>query len=589
MRIHKLAFGFAAPLLLAACSEYVDKIADNVNEDISALQSKINGSCATKSEGDIWYSSKDQSYYRCTGGQWTQTQVTATPVEDYGVIATPDIDTVPNYDINNSIAYIPMPCNENGDKYKVTKDWGVHQCIKGLWVLIHEDWEHIISSSNSYRPTSSSSINYGTPFLGTPVYIDGAMWRGDEGVYQVDTELGNETETYGYWYSFNDNADGGASRIEWPTELGNEYSDDAMDPVIDYCQGLCGTAILDKGTITYNPYTGVAFDIAGLDEETYTYPTAADASNWGGVCLTYTSEIPATLEMGFTDAKEAELGYDLPFVALPKASTATLKCYEWSKFKQAGWGKANISGESASTILASLRFKMQNSSGTVGRFNIMSIGKFNNAAPTPAYKGFSWTGSSGEDRINTNLDAGTETSGYWFSYSDNDDGGMSKITWPVELNTLYSDNSLQPVIEYCGGICGNYSLDKGTMDYNPFTGVGFLVAGLDYEDNIATANASEWGGLCLTYTSGIGATLELGLGDKLDAQIGYDNPFVALPKASSPVTKCYTWDSFKQAGWGTEKISGSTAATMLAAVRFKIQAASGNQGSFNIMEIRSYK
>ena len=39
-------------------------------------------------------------------------------------------------------------------------------------------------------------------------------WNGaEEGSYRVLTELDNGTETSGYWFSYNDKADGGASTV----------------------------------------------------------------------------------------------------------------------------------------------------------------------------------------------------------------------------------------------------------------------------------------------------------------------------------------------------------------------------------------
>jgi hypothetical protein len=58
----------------------------------------------------------------------------------------------------------------------------------------------------------------------------------------VDTRLDDGSETSGYWFVYGDDAEGGASKISWPVPLGNEYSPDAKEPVLDHCGGLCGTA-----------------------------------------------------------------------------------------------------------------------------------------------------------------------------------------------------------------------------------------------------------------------------------------------------------------------------------------------------------
>ena len=202
---------------------------------------------------------------------------------------------------------------------------------------------------------------------------------------------------------------------------------------------------------------------------------------------------------------------------------------------------------------------------------------------------FSWDGAASEYFVNTGLDNGTETAGYWYSYADDADGGLSSVTWPVPLGNEYSTQALDPVIDHCGGVCGNFTLNAGTLEYKPFIGIGFNVAGTENPDGGAatTADATAWGGVCITYTVDAPATLELGLGDSKDASIGYDNPFVSLPKASAASEVCTPWSGFKQAGWGKGKVTGDEAGAALAAVKFKIQAADGTTGSFNISAVSS--
>ena len=213
------------------------------------------------------------------------------------------------------------------------------------------------------------------------------------------------------------------------------------------------------------------------------------------------------------------------------------------------------------------------------------------AAASLSFAGFSWSGAAQEYFVNTGLDNGTETAGYWYSYADDADGGLSEVQWPVALGNDYSEDALDPVIDHCGGVCGTYVLNVGSLDYKPFIGIGFNVAGTKTASGGAatTADASAWGGICITYTVDIGATLELGLGDDKDASIGYDNPFVNLPKSATDNEVCTEWAGFKQAGWGTGKVTGDEAGAALAAVKFKIQAADGSTGQFNIKEVHSVK
>ena len=198
-----------------------------------------------------------------------------------------------------------------------------------------------------------------------------------------------------------------------------------------------------------------------------------------------------------------------------------------------------------------------------------------------------WKGTDLAERINTGIGNDTETSGYWFSYADENDGGKSEVQWKVEPGNEYSPTSLAPVIEACLGVCGTAVLNKGTLTYNPFVGIGFNVVGEGAGGGAPEAgDASSWGGLCITYMSEAAPALELGLGDEVDASIGYANPAASLAKASAGVSKNLTWADFKQPSWysGDTKMSGSQAAGQLVAVKFKIQATAGSY-EFNICAI----
>ena len=97
-------------------------------------------------------------------------------------------------------------------------------------------------------------------------------WVGANSEYRVETGFDDGSDTYGYWYDYNDNketADNGpgSSKIVWPVDKGNGYSDEAMDPIIDACGGVCGTATLG-GPYKY-PFVGVGFNLSGGDQGRY--------------------------------------------------------------------------------------------------------------------------------------------------------------------------------------------------------------------------------------------------------------------------------------------------------------------------------
>lgn len=241
----------------------------------------------------------------------------------------------------------------------------------------------LFSSSSAMVSSSSMALSSSSYYVvpSTSTHYNKFSWMGVEGAPFIETGLDNGSEAAGYWFVFGDSIDGGLSYIEWPVPLGNEYDAKAMEPVIEVCSGVCGTAHLNAGTLEYKPFVGVAFNIAGMvgayKEDNLDDADLADASAWGGICIVYSSDLPATLELGFGAYKDKAITYDYPFVTLPKSVIPSERCFEWSAFKQAGWGKGDkITGEEAGAELASIKFKIQAQDGSSGNFNISAIGSY---------------------------------------------------------------------------------------------------------------------------------------------------------------------------------------------------------------------
>lgn len=225
-----------------------------------------------------------------------------------------------------------------------------------------------LSSSSSATESSSStaeSSNDGdesssSKFL--DLSVTGFIWEGYALEYQINTGIA-EAE----WYMFNDSAEGGHSTITWPVPLGTEYYSEAFDPVIDACEGICGTFNLNQGSMDHKPYVGVGFNLAGRAA------SEVDASAAAGICITYTSDVSVALLLGLSDEKEDAIGYDNPFTTLPKSETASEVCTTWERFKQAGRGTGKITGDEAAAALVAVKFKIQAADSTTGEFSITGI------------------------------------------------------------------------------------------------------------------------------------------------------------------------------------------------------------------------
>ena len=210
--------------------------------------------------------------------------------------------------------------------------------------------------------------------------------------YQIHTGLGNGLETEGYWYSYNDNNNSGSSVIVWPVSTDLFYSNQSLDPVIEECKGLAGTAILSKESYEHDPYVGVGFNVVGETSETNPAPDIGDASAWGGLCVTYMSDTDIALELGLGETVDSTINYANPAITLPAAKATDYfspngkdgnkVVVNWSDFKQPSWydGAVKIDGETAAKQLAAIHFKIQAEPGEYN-FNICAIGPKDGTCP----------------------------------------------------------------------------------------------------------------------------------------------------------------------------------------------------------------
>ncbi len=223
-------------------------------------------------------------------------------------------------------------------------------------------------------------------------------WNGGDGLEQVKTELGNDTKTFGYWFSYDDNKDGGKSNVTWPVDKGNEYDKNSLQPIIAECSGVCGTANLDKGTLTYNPFVGIGFNVVGETSASDPTPAAGVATAWGGICIAYSSTVPAMLELGQGDAGDQKLKNGPPYYDLKKGDNV-VEDIPWSKFAMPDWAieqsGVTLTGEQAAAALVAVKFKIQAEPGQY-TFNIQSIGPYQGGCaasggtmPTPSNGGSS--------------------------------------------------------------------------------------------------------------------------------------------------------------------------------------------------------
>ena len=415
--------GLAVTTAFWACGDSSDNSA-SANSQISAETLEDLPNCSKTREGETAVILDDSTYYRCLDGRWEK--------EDAPIPSVSTLDDLPN-------------CTQNRESEKafVAEEDELFVCSDGRWELYDKpvsssstkstnssdsqkdnskssSSSSIVSGKNSSSSsvtlpvssgdtalssssvaTSSSSVSIlllssmaqssSSLFIPSSSYtfvFDG-FWLGSEGSERIniDTYDGNDART-SYWFAFNDNGEGGKSKVIGPDGSlyeGNLYyyvydrDTYVSSSVIRKCNGVCGTAVFDKGGMEYSSDVGFGFDIDGeISKEKG--PVAVDINAWGGFCIVYASEVDARLELGLGGNADAEIHLANPAASLPKSKSAITKHFTWSQFKQPGWytpawNEKRITGYDVADRIVSIMFKAQADSGQY-KFNICAIGPY---------------------------------------------------------------------------------------------------------------------------------------------------------------------------------------------------------------------
>ena len=176
-----------------------------------------------------------------------------------------------------------------------------------------------------------------------------------------------------------------------------------------------------------------------------------------------------------------------------------------------------------------------------------------------------WCGKN----LDYNVNLGDGTYGSWFEDVDYE----GTIIFPVTISA-----SLEPVIDACKGICGQYE----GVDVSSYAGVGFYVSG----NGTTSKNITSWKGLCVSYKSNRPIQLRFSFGED-DWYLYYDaTPEVTLPASTVITTKDLLWSQFAQPTWtdpDAEQITGTEAAKKAVSIKFWLTG-SGN-GDFAIYSV----
>ncbi len=158
--------------------------------------------------------------------------------------------------------------------------------------------------------------------------------------------------------------------------------------------------------------------------------------------------------------------------------------------------------------------------------------------------------------------------GYWYTYVDRDNGGLSSLDVPRQNGGLAMEGE---GFESKRSLLAKYRLDQGRLPYPPYVGIGVSLSGR-YTD------LREFGGLEYTYKGG-----------KHEVRIEtanveqYDFHAVQLPASASWRTVKLDFSLFRQAGWGP-KVPFALERTK--AIGWQVRGETGDAGDFRIDNVR---
>lgn len=225
----------------------------------------------------------------------------------------------------------------------------------------------VTTTSSSSKTTVTNGITY-TTVTGT-IRCSKAMFCSTSGRgSRVETGKDDGTDTYGYWYTYDDASNGGSSYFTWPygdKEEGPYGMMSFADLSVEQVGTIEGYATIEGNGESSAGYLGLGFNVGGELKKGY------DISSWNGLCIIY--EANASMGVEIHPANEATVTkYDNPIANLKKSGTTTyIVNIPWSEFEQGGWGKSvAISTVTKSTAVISFKFTNNTS------FSIYAIGKY---------------------------------------------------------------------------------------------------------------------------------------------------------------------------------------------------------------------
>lgn len=178
-------------------------------------------------------------------------------------------------------------------------------------------------------------------------------------------------------------------------------------------------------------------------------------------------------------------------------------------------------------------------------------------------------------RVNSGLGQDARA-GWWYWYTDVESGGSSAFIWPMDVPDGF--DSFSSMVQTYGGIKGNILLGEG-YDY-PYVGLAFDLVNASREG----ADITEWGGLCVVYSSTKGLDLKIAVENEATV-VEYNNYGYRLPKSEEITVVDASWDNFKQKSGFGKKVDRAEVLKKVGGVVIELSDISGTTADFFIQSI----
>ncbi|MBR1745884.1 MAG: hypothetical protein IJ734_07940 [Fibrobacter sp.] len=411
---------------------------------------------------------------------------------------------------------------------------------------------------------------------------------------------GSDGEMAGYWYEINDIDDGGSSKFTFPPDIKkacdeNWYTGTCYEFMMETYGGIKEKVVLGAGA--ENPHVGLGFNILNEDQD------GADVSEWGGLCLEYSSGLKFQVRIIAEDGTTMESCYFTTSIGVSESKKVV--DIPWSKLGSSCGAGIEIDAAKFLANAAAVHLLFEGKAGDTGDFLLTKIGSLgqcgsgsapvsssavapkSSSSTVPASSSsvksiignMLWDGYNdrGEGQVETGGDS--RTSGFWYEFNDGDNGGTSALQFPSDVDTLIYGSPFPELIKKRHGIELGVKFGEGYE--KPYAGVAFNV----WNDEQEGGSVSPWGGICLQYKSSIDFEIELGLEDGAIPTMGACSFVASVPASASEKISDFVWEKFKSNCGAGVSADITDALKKVSAVRLKFSGAAGTTGDFLIQRI----